>query len=126
MAVHALQYLVTGKQHPEEFYLPLNKILCGMDVSSTLPQDIELTEDCKTACDDLLGAVIGHWTALKNTSPEGLQETFLNREGKLTFKDGQWTLVVERKTIDILMDRIPWSISMIKHSWMKQMINTEW
>ncbi|HEV2830338.1 MAG TPA: contractile injection system tape measure protein, partial [Hanamia sp.] len=63
-----------------------------------------------------------------NTPSQGLQETFLQRNGKLIFNetDGYWKLVVERKAVDILLDRIPWGFSYVQLPWMKYALITEW
>jgi hypothetical protein len=37
-----------------------------------------------------------------------------------------WRLEVERKTLDVLMDDLPWSFSMILHPWMAEPITVAW
>lgn len=103
----------------------LNKILCGVPVQFPTGKT-EITPDEKEACEELLRAVINHWSALKNTSPAALQNMFLHRAGKLEFKDEVWHLKVEQRTEDILLERLPWSISRIKTPWMKNWLLTEW
>jgi hypothetical protein len=73
-----------------------------------------------------LKAVITNWPKLKNTSVEGLRETFLKREGILTKKDNGWLLQVEKKTPDVLLESIPWSYSTLAFSWNNYIIFTEW
>ena len=127
-AVHLLQYLANGEQEAPEYIMPLNKILCGLDEAEHIDRFIQLQEAEKTEADELLAAVITHWTMLKNTSAAALQETFFQRSGKLAFveTDGYWKLQVERKAVDILLDKIPWGISYIKLPWMKYALVTEW
>ena len=124
-AIQLLQYLSSGKDDEPEFKMILNKILCGVPVQFPTGK-IEITPDEKEACEELLRAVINHWSALKNTSPAALQNMFLHREGKLEFKDEVWHLKVEQRTEDILLERLPWSISRIKTPWMKNWLLTEW
>jgi hypothetical protein len=56
----------------------------------------------------------------------GLRETFLQREGKLQPTHDGWKLRVQRKTLDVLVDQIPWSISVVFHAWMPQPIHVTW
>jgi hypothetical protein len=74
----------------------------------------------------LLKNVISHWGALKNTSPDGLREVFLQRNGKLMIKDETATLQVERKSYDVLLEKLPWNISKVKLPWFKKIIFLEW
>jgi hypothetical protein len=41
-------------------------------------------------------------------------------------EDGDWVLQVEANTADILLDQLPWGISMIKLPWMGMMLWVEW
>ena len=60
------------------------------------------------------------------TTAAGLQEEFLQRPGKLTPGKEFNKLQVEAKTLDILLDRLPWNISLIKLPWMDKMLHVEW
>jgi hypothetical protein len=48
------------------------------------------------------------------------------REGKINMDESAHLLQVEQKTIDILLNRIPWSFSIIKTPWMKAKLSVEW
>ncbi len=125
-AVHLLQYLVTDKCEFPEHLLPLNKLLCGRDVSRPISNTFEISDYERDECEKLLSTVIKHWSALRNTSIEGFKATFLQRNGVLVREEACWLLRVERKTYDMLIDVLPWGISMIKLSWMKTLLNVEW
>lgn len=127
-AVHLLQYLGYHEKEAPEYVQQLNKILCGLNDSEHIDRLIQLSEFEIKEADDLLKAVITHWTILKNTSAEALQQTFFQRSGKLTFNeiDNYWKLQVEKSAVDILMDKIPWGISYIQLPWMKYALVTEW
>jgi Contractile injection system tape measure protein len=125
-AVYAIHYLITGTVIMPEHQLLLPKLFCGMSLEQPLhPVDL-LAKSQQEAGDELLRAVIRHWTALKNTSPDGLREAFLQRNGKLEIRDGDWHLLVEEKTQDILIKRLPWGISIVKYPWMKGMLSVTW
>nr|WP_255521547.1 contractile injection system tape measure protein [Mucilaginibacter sp. JRF] len=121
-----LYYLQCGDDEYNEWEMPFNKILCGVELTDTLPNDIKLTDDEKQEADSLLEAVAEHWSALKGASIGALRQTFLLRNGKLSFKDDNWLLQVERTGTDILLDRLPWGIGTAKLPWLKQIIYTEW
>ena len=126
-ALYVLHYLATGKWNAPEYDLAFMKVLCGIPVESvTDPEDGPRSEEeDETAA--LLYAVIRHWKALKNTSPESLRETFLKRAGKVSEQsNGEWLLQVESKGYDVLLDQLPWGISMIRLPWMQYMLHVEW
>jgi hypothetical protein len=121
-----LAYLATGADYCPEYSLPLIKLLCGLPFETFVPPDMLLTDTEKQSTIDVLEAIISHWQALGNTSAAGLRESFLQREGKLTVVEGGWRLTVERKTIDILLNRLPWGFSMIKLPWMPDLLFVDW
>ncbi|MCF8243564.1 MAG: hypothetical protein K9J37_08675 [Saprospiraceae bacterium] len=126
-AICLLQYLATGTEGDMEHELPLNKLLCGVPLEKPQSRKIQLTTDEKTTADNLLQAVISHWAALGNSTADGLRGTFLCREGKLTQNPvGGWLLRVEQRSFDVLLAKLPWSISMIKLPWMPDLITVEW
>lgn len=127
-AVHLLHFLATGQENPEEPHLLFPKLLCGLDWEAPVPRDLALSDKEKAECHQLLEAVVRNWPALKNTSPDGLRNAFLQRQGLISWKEGRqaWLLRVERKAQDLLLDRIPWSYSVLKFKWMQQMILVEW
>ena len=124
-AVQLLQYLADGRTDAPESELALNKLLCGL--SPDFPASpIELSYEEMAVCDQLLLGVIDNWTAVRNTSRENLRESFLQRNGYLRWQDGRCTLTVSRKPLDVLLDRIEWSLSIIAHAWMPQALSVTW
>jgi hypothetical protein len=106
--------------------LPLNKLLCGRSLDKPVDRTAELTAAETDEADQLLQAVIEHWSALKRTSVDGLRASFLQRDGLLSETESHWLLQVELLGHDILLDRLPWGISMIKLSWMKKVLRVDW
>ncbi|MEM7369909.1 MAG: contractile injection system tape measure protein [Bacteroidota bacterium] len=126
--MHLLYFLVTGKQQAEEYHLPLAKVLCAWPLEMPVPQNIQLSPSLIQEAEEVLQAIITHWTALKATTIDGLRETFLQRMGRLVRMEqpSGWLLQVERKSYDILLDRLPWTISSIKLPWMEEILRVEW
>ncbi|MGA9995879.1 MAG: contractile injection system tape measure protein [Pyrinomonadaceae bacterium] len=125
-AVHLLQYMVDGRTSAPEPLLVLNKILCGVATNAPIEREIVPTDKERESCERLLKSMIANWKIISNTSIAGLQETFLRREGRLERVDEGWRLRVQRKTVDVLVDQIPWSISIIYNRWMPQPLYTDW
>ena len=75
---------------------------------------------------NLLQTAIGYWDALKNTTPDGLRDTFLRRSGKISRRDNDWLVQVERQSFDILLDDLPWGISVVQFPWMRELVWVEW
>lgn len=125
-ACHLLQYLADGRLDQSETLLPLNKLLAGMPLSQPVARVHEACADDLAVCDDLMRAVADRWPALNGTTPDVLRETFLRREGRLARKGEAWTLHVQRKTVDVLVDLCPWPFSLVYHPWMPAPIHVTW
>src|SRR4030095_4407186 len=124
--VFLLKYLSTGITKNFEYQLILEKLLCGIMPEEPVPSEIILNNNEMEESEQLLKSVIENWSALKNTSVQGLRETFLKRDGVIIKKDINWLLQIERKTVDILLESIPWGFSTIRLPWNEYLIITEW
>jgi hypothetical protein len=125
-AVHLLQYLVDERLDTPEPELAFNKLLCGISVTDTIMVSISPEEADIELCEQLLKAVTANWPSIANVSASALRETFLQRAGRLQYQDGRSQLSVERKTLDVLVDQIPWAFSIIYHPWMATPIHVTW
>ncbi|MDZ7962275.1 MAG: contractile injection system tape measure protein [Aulosira sp. DedQUE10] len=126
-AIYLLHYLATRQTDAPEYELVLPKLLCGWLLNEPVNREIELPEAALIEAEHLLQTAINYWQALKSSSPDGLRQGFLQREGKLTrSSDGNWKLQVEQKSIDILLSRLPWGLSMVKLPWMEELLIVEW
>lgn len=120
-------YLVYGEREVvPEHELVLNKILCGMHPKDSLSPLIMLSDSEKHEADNLIESAIQHWTILKDTSKEGYRVSFLQRDGILMFRDESWFMRVERKGFDMLLEHLPYTISIIRLPWMKHKLFVEW
>ncbi len=125
-AILLMQFLATGQENLPEYEMILPKFLCGMPANLPMDHTIVLTKKEKTEANNLLKATIENWGALGKISPDGLREGFLIRDGKLLHQDSGWKLFVEPKALDILLDRLPWGISIVKLPWMENLLKVEW
>jgi hypothetical protein len=85
-ALYLLHYLATGKNEAEEYELVIPKILCAYPLKKPVEKDIRISVKEKEEAGQLLEEAIMQWEVLKNTSPSGLREGFLQRNGKLFTK----------------------------------------
>ena len=97
-----------------------------MEIADVVNTDIRLSSEQKEESQLLLESVIEHWAVLKNTSVDGLRNSFLQRAGKLTWQQGKWKMIVEDKGFDLLIDYLPWQFRMIKLPWMPWMLEVNW
>jgi hypothetical protein len=124
-AAQLLHYLVSG--HTEVPRQPLlYNLLCGVDLFHPLEDTIELTDHEIQVSESLLQGVLQNWTSLQSKSIDALRETFLQRAGHIEKNEIGWNLTVDRKSMDILVDWIPWSFSLIKLSWMEKSLAVSW
>ena len=121
-----LQYLAEPDTEMPESLLSLNKLLCGFELSWPLPADFTPTEREQSECDALLKAVTCHWDVLKNMSLERIRLDFFQRQGVLSARAGNWLLQVEQQTHDILMQKLPWPIGVVKLPWMDCALQVDW
>jgi hypothetical protein len=125
-ALLALHFAATGETSAPEWVLTLPKILCGIPLDRPAWRNADLNDIDKAEIEQMLQTVIAHWSALGNTSVEGLRESFLQRKGRLTEGTETWTLTVEQQAYDLLLEQLPWGIGMVKLTCMNKPLYTEW
>ncbi|MGY6633414.1 MAG: contractile injection system tape measure protein [Alkalilacustris sp.] len=105
---------------------PLENLLLGLAPGQPLPAEPPDPE-LEALTDGLVRAVIAQWGALGRTSPEGLREAFVRREGELAIDpDGAARLRVLPGPFDMLLDRLPWSIALVRLPWMGAPLHVRW
>lgn len=113
----------------EDHDLAIEKILCGKEPDEPILCNIELSENDKKEAIDLLAQIIQLWKqngVQVNGTIEGFQQSFLQRQGKLTKRNTDWRLQVQQLSYDMVLSSLPWSISMVKTPLMKGMLWIEW
>lgn len=125
-AVCLLYYLATGRKEFPEHELILPKFLCGWPSGEPINRFLPFSEYETEECNKVLNSAISHWEALKSTSIEGFRSNFLQRKGILREEEFGWSLYVERETQDILLEKLPWNLSVVKHEWMDEMLTVHW
>lgn len=123
---HILHFMATGQEQNSEFELTFEKFLCGLNEQHVVDRNQCISEEMKDGIEELLKAVLTYWDALKSTSTTLLRNEFLKRPARIVAKDKEIRFTFERKSIDLLVDRIPWTIGFLKLPWRKEMMHIEW
>jgi hypothetical protein len=74
----------------------------------------------------MIKAIIGYWPAIGTSSIEGFRGNWLVRDGLLTEFDDRWELAVEKRAYDVLLNKSPFTFSVIKHPWMDKPVHVSW
>jgi hypothetical protein len=125
-AVHYLQYVITGLNKTEEIYLPLNKVLCGLPLAYSVPDEIEIKEETKQLIDGLIKAAISYWSAIGDCSIDGFRGNWLVRDGILVELADKWELTVDKRAYDVLINKSPFAFSIMKYPWMAKPLHVIW
>ncbi|MBT3385310.1 MAG: hypothetical protein HN778_05395 [Prolixibacteraceae bacterium] len=126
IATQVLHFIATGEDDYFEGNMVLEKFLIGLPLKMPIPNQSLLNDVIRNEVMVLLENVIKNWPALKNTSPAGLRQMFIHRDGKLIQKEKGFKLIVERKAQDVLLEKLNWNISIVKLPWNKEMLFVEW
>lgn len=125
--VMLIHYMATAETETEEPRLVLPKLLCGVPFTVPVSPRIEPTDIEQTVSEELLNVVCQNWPPLRNSSVEALRETFLLREGSLSWLEEQiWLLKVSAKPFDMLLGQLPWTISTFKTPLMEHPVMVQW
>ena len=125
-ATQILQFLVTGFAKNEETIMPLNNLLCGIDIADKIPLEINIVDTDKEMMEGLIEATLVSWSKLGQLSINGFREALLVRDGTLTELEDKWTLKVEERGYDVLIDFCPFSFSIINYPWMTKPLHIIW
>ena len=125
-AVHLLRWLAGYELPHLDYQMPLEKVLCDLPLAYPMGSEIEFTDMEKEEGRQVLRSVCQYWKPLNGTSPEGLQRSFLQRHGSIAYEDNTWIFRVEGQALDILLDDLPWEISLLLLPWREEMIMVEW
>ncbi len=125
-ALYLLYFLATGEKEAPEEMLVIPKLLCDFPIDTPVKREFLLTKKEVAECSALLHALIAQWSIIGNSSEEGLRESFLRRNGKIFHRNDSLYIQVEAKAYDMLLDHLPWNLSLIKLPWREELIRVEW
>lgn len=126
LAAHVLHFVASGIESDFEQDMVLEKLLCGLAPEDSIPREVPISEEIRNEVDGFFEAVKSNWKPLSTSSNEAMRETFFRREGKLLMDESGLRLIVERKTVDILLNQLTWPVSIVRLPWLKDIIYVEW
>lgn len=126
VAAHLLHYIATEQEQDYEHEMLFEKLLCNIPVNQTINRNIILSEELKNHADEMLRAVLDNWQVMKNSSFALLRNEYLQRPGKIILTGDNPKVLVERKTQDILLDKISWNLGIVKLAWKNKVIFVDW
>ncbi|BFM43836.1 hypothetical protein CFS9_24770 [Flavobacterium sp. CFS9] len=125
-AAHLLHYIATDREQDYESQMLFEKILCNIPINRPINRNIILEEEFKDQGKEMLQAVLDNWPIMKNSSIALLQNEYLQRPGKIILSEDNPKVIVERKTQDILLDKINWNLGIVKLAWKDKIIFVDW
>lgn len=126
LCAHLLHYIATGKINSPEYDMIFEKFLCNIPIHQPINRHIKLSRKHKSQAKNVIESVQHNWAPMKKSSAALLQNEFFQRPGKLVITDSDYTLIVERKTQDILLEKLSWGIGLVKLPWQKKFIFVNW
>lgn len=125
-AVHLLKYMSGYRGIHYSPCLVLEKLICGLPPAFPIGSRFRISKTEKQEVESLLSAVCQYWKPLQGTSKAGLQQSFLQRQGIIRHDGQSWVLHVESSAIDLLMDQLPWEISLLLLPWTEETLCVSW
>ncbi|OXB06240.1 contractile injection system tape measure protein [Flavobacterium pectinovorum] len=126
VAAHLLHYIATAKEQDYEHEMLFEKFLCNIPANQTINRNITLSEELKNHSNEMLQAILENWSIMKDSSVALLQNEYLQRPGKIMLSEDHPKVIVERKTQDILLDKIAWNLGIVKLAWKNKIIFVDW
>lgn len=126
LCAHLLHYVATGNTNAPEYEMIFEKFLCNIPMNQSINRHIKLSGKHKAQAKNVIESVQHNWSPMKKSSPALLQNEFFQRPGKLVVTDYDYTLTVERKTQDILLDKLNWGIGFVKLPWKEKFLLVNW
>lgn len=117
-AVHILKYLVEGNSEKHcNNSLVFCKLLCGLPYEILIDDEYRLIDNEKDEVESLMSSILQYWNPFKSSSFESTRQAFIKREGTVEMDETGHIVRVSGSSLDILMDDIPWEISIIYLPW---------
>ena len=124
---YSLLCYLCGSDKEVAYYGVIN-LLVGYEFDAIVLEPILLTPEEEKEALSLLEVVIMRWEILKNMPYSSFQSLFIQRKCLVSLSDMGAIVTVEKQTLDILMQKMPWGLGLIQLPWFEsnQSISVEW
>jgi len=75
----------------------IHKLLCGLPLALPLPPRPTFQESEVATVNSMLNGVKNNWPKMQRSSVEAMQESFINRDGTLSFHEAYWQVTIEKR-----------------------------
>ena len=124
-AAKVLKYLATGQCAMSDATLVLEKVVCGIPLAFHIAKGFQPSEKEQSEVENLLKSVLMYWNPFRDNSVANLREAFLLRQGSVEEAEKMWILRAKGKSVDVLLDTLPWGFEFIATKWSLP-ITVEW
>lgn len=126
-AIYLLHFIATGSISAKEFELAIPKLLCGAPLEIPIDDVPEYRIEELEEAETMMNGAIEQWKP-GLLSIQALRYNFLQRSGFWKTRHEQFVLRPEKNAVDILLrtSPVPWNLSIVKLSWLKNRIVVEW
>ncbi|CAM3837862.1 hypothetical protein VA7868_02330 [Vibrio aerogenes CECT 7868] len=122
LKAYSLLIYLLGEDIIQDGYAGIANLLTGYEADTLIDTTEPLTEEEQQEADRMLNAVVSRWDALKNMSAPAFRQLFLQRPAKTEPSALGFSICVEKQTIDILMEKMPWGIGIIRLPWLGETV----
>ncbi|MDJ0821271.1 MAG: contractile injection system tape measure protein [Paracoccaceae bacterium] len=122
----ALTALTDGAIDLDTAEVALLRLLFGRQDAGGLAKSSPPSQETVALRDEMLTAVVAQWSVLGTTTPTGLLDTFILRDGMLQHGAEADNLRIAPQPFDILLERLPWSLSILQLPWMPRPLHVTW
>ena len=124
--IQLLHYMATGNDECNDVTVLTEKVLLGIPIQQAVFIEPPLSNKEKSLCDNLLKAILKHWTVLEKSGIDTLRSMFLIREGTIIIKEKNIHIEVKNLAQDVLLKKLPWGLGLIRLPWVKEIFQINW
>lgn len=125
-AVYGLNRLVWGGGSPTEERLTLNRVLCGVSCSTSVPPSAPLSLLQLQQIDDWLTAIGQQLPGWQKLSLTDIRQLFLQRAGEISTQGAVPQISVWPEPYDFLLRDWPWPMTLASFPWTEQTLTIVW
>ncbi|WP_439412909.1 contractile injection system tape measure protein [Enterobacter ludwigii] len=125
-AVLCLDRLVWGETDSPAERLTLNRLLCGIALSTPVPENTPLSMLQQQQTDDWLTAIGQQLTGWQKLSLTDIRQLFLQRPGDIHLDGACPRIIVQAEPYDFLLRDWPWPMTLASFPWAEQPLTIVW
>lgn len=124
---YSLLLFLCGSDKESGYYGVIN-LLVGYEFDAIVTMPVPLNAKEEKEALSLLELVIARWEVLKKMPYSSFQSLFLQRKCLISLTEMGVMVTVEKQTLDILMQKMPWGLGLIQLPWLDKdtCISVEW